>query len=76
MFSYTVRGRVGPNSPFPGDMLRYDMAWPAGSDDAAEMFDNREPHVIEVRLLSYERPTTARWSSFLWGVGEVTLYSA
>ncbi len=61
---FTVEGR----GDFPFDMLRYDCCWPARGEDAAALSDTGRRTVT---LLSSQEPTRGRWSSFLWGVGEV-----
>ncbi len=71
---YTVSGR----GPFPIDMLRYAVSWPADEADARaieeslEQADNTDPFVI--RLTKYHRDATPqlcddRWESkFKWKV--------
>jgi hypothetical protein len=63
-YEYWVTGRGG----FPVDMLRYDCAWPAGSDDAAKMAWGPGPGLRSFKLHSYRPPTVDRWSSFGWSV--------
>ena len=58
-YKYTVEG-VGY---FPFEMLRYDSAWPAGSEAVSRLpqLENRC-----IRLCSYRPPTVDRWRSFGW----------
>ena len=77
IYDYFVSGR----GSFPYDMLRYDAAWPATSEDAARMgvsIADREAYrkVRSVRLRSYHEPTIDRWSSFVWSVGVEDLQKA
>jgi hypothetical protein len=73
-----VTGRLS----FPMDMLRYDSAWPATSDDAAilaqMMQDGGVLHETDsagafhrvtatLNLRCYGKPTPDRWASFGWG---------
>lgn len=51
---------------FPIDMLRYDAAHPATTNDVAAMFDTA--HRRRVSIHSYRPPTAARWESFGWRV--------
>lgn len=70
MYEYWVTG----NGVFPFDMLRYDSAWPATSEDAAKLewsFSSRyEDRHRSIKLRSYREPTGARWSSFLWSISK------
>ena len=59
LFRYSVTG----HGPFPVDKLRYDSAWPAGSD----LLGNERVRRT-VPLASYRHPTEDRWSSFGWTV--------
>jgi len=63
---YTVRGP----DPFPIDMLRFDRAWPAETDDSAVIQVSIEfpTGSTEVHLVSDKRPTVGRWESFGWSV--------
>jgi hypothetical protein len=68
LYIYYVTGR----GQFPLDMLRYDCAWPASSVDVSKIEDyERKPR--SVQLHSYQEPTIARWSSFVWSVGNEKL---
>lgn len=74
MVTYTVNG----SGMFPLDMLRYDAAWPATAADATELewaiaqpAERRDKGPKPIRLQSYQKPTKDRWSSFLWGVGDI-----
>jgi len=55
---------------FPIDMLRYDLCWPATSEDATRIHDEvtqpRQPRSIKLKGLKL--PTFARWHSFGWEV--------
>lgn len=62
IYSYYVVGL----GIFPVDMLRYDRAWPARGDDVANIEKIGDRRFI--KLNSYQKPTTARWNSFFWGV--------
>ncbi len=67
---FTVQG----TGVFPFDMLRYDRCFPASSEAASNMGDDRMyNHVTrEVELTSDQkrgwRPTEARWRSFSWRI--------
>lgn len=63
LYEYTVEGR----GDFPTDMLRYDMCWPVDGDAVSALIGTERR---EVRLRGIARPTTGRWSSFLWAVQE------
>lgn len=65
LYQYYVSGR----GIFPYDMLRFDSAWPATTDDAHLMFAEHSPGIRSVQIRSYKEPTIERWSSFLWSVG-------
>ena len=66
MYEYWVSGR----GQFPLDMLRYDLAWPATSQDAAALDNYTGVRTIRsVKLQSYCEPTIDRWLSFCWSVG-------
>lgn len=56
--------QVTGRGPFPVDMLRHDMAWPATSEDAIKLLDIG-PRTITLCGLNQ---TPARWSSFGWKV--------
>lgn len=64
---------------FPVDMLRYDNCVPATGEDVAKIEDcvrgggTRDRTRITLRRYSQNkgRPTSARWSSFLWSVVSV-----
>ena len=64
-YEYVVTGR----GEFPWDMLRYDRCWPMSSSDVAklEAVAGREPRSI--LIMSYNKPTIDRWSSFNWSCG-------
>jgi len=73
VYEYWVTG----SGQFPFDMLRYDAAWPIGSEDAHKIgidypndaaFKRRSIH-----LRSFRMPTIDRWSSFTWSVGAYSL---
>jgi hypothetical protein len=68
------RWSVKGNGPFPLDMLRYDSCWPLTSYDVELMAGNvkvEEP--TEVHMVSLSGPpTTGRWESFGWTVGDVS----
>jgi hypothetical protein len=56
--------------PFPIDMLRYDLCWPASELNAttlAATFTNRVS-VHGIKLKGLKPPTPARWASFGWKV--------
>ncbi len=68
IYTYWVTGR----GAFPFDMLRYDSAWPADTDSALGL--DYSPRYgshshRDVKLRSHYPPTTERWSSFGWAVG-------
>jgi hypothetical protein len=65
LYEYKVTGR----GSFPLDMLRYDRAWPAYESEISAFAWEASTRTLTLR--SYQLPTTARWSSFLWAVGEV-----
>lgn len=74
LFTYYVTG----SGAFPVDMLRYDAAWPASSEDAAIMgideFVSRDRNRRRsIKLHSYREPTVDRWSSFVWSVGDAAV---
>lgn len=73
-YTYDVQG----TGDVPMDMLRYDGAYPATSEDGFKIYadrhmDNerlrvflRTPRIV--RLSSHREPTPARWASFGWKV--------
>lgn len=69
MYTFRVRGR----GPFPVDMLRYDLCWPANGSASltiADSFVEAKKSQREV-LLASESPspiTVDRWASFGWSV--------
>ena len=68
---FTVTG----SGDFPIDMLRYDMAWPATSDEAEKIFGveghrSLRKRSIRMGCAMHEGPTIGRWSSFGWTVGD------
>ena len=71
-YEYVVTGR----GDFPLDMLRYDRCWPMSSSDVArlEHLTSREPR--SVLMMSYDKPTIERWSSFGWSCGTSLLHSS
>ncbi len=71
--TFRVTGARG----FPLDMLRYDCAWPATSDDAVTVSDlitGSIPHGHSTQVLfrSINPPTSGRWASFGWTVSDHT----
>lgn len=60
--------------PFPLDMLRYDCAWPARTEDVHRVMATREtdPDLFRrarrVTIYGTHEPTVARWNSFTWAV--------
>ena len=60
--TFTVEG----SSPFPIDMLRYDLCWPAKADDAAWI--PRSGSGRHINLKGLKTPTIGRWESFGWKV--------
>jgi hypothetical protein len=78
--TYITTFTVGGGTRFPLDMLRYDACYPYSGEDAAYMdraLDRdipraeRTAHPIKlahVHIGAKWRPTSERWSSFLWGV--------
>lgn len=75
VYRYTVEGR----GTFPLDMLRYDASYPAASDDATVIDQDRNEGTFyrEIRSVtlihnhvgrSRWEPTYARWESFSWKV--------
>lgn len=71
-FNYRVMGRGN----FPFDMLRYDMAHPCTSDDAANLYtpegeSRRALRIVKLCTWAHSpmwRPTYGRWDSFGWPV--------
>ena len=66
---FTVVGR----GDFPTDMLRYDRAYPANTEDALRIAPSRyaDPSnwdTRKVELISQNLPTIGRWESFGWQV--------
>src|SRR5690606_20481075 len=64
-YEYYVTGR----GAFPFDMLRFDQAWPATTDDAIGLSRTDNVHIRSIRLMSCKPPTIERWESFGWSVG-------
>jgi hypothetical protein len=69
LFEHTVVG----DRPFPIDMLRYDLAFPAtetASSSIASTFGREGRRVVRsIRIKSPKRElTTGRWESFGWEV--------
>lgn len=73
--TFTVTGKL----PFPVDMLRYDSAWPNGSNDSISIEaalslqvrprgTARPPYSITLCTNDPHAPTRARWESFMWKV--------
>lgn len=63
IYEYEVTGR----GSFPADMLRWDQAWPARTEDALAIAGLRREERT-VRLISHCNPSTGRWASFGWPV--------
>lgn len=70
-----IRFTVEGTGTFPFDMLRYDAAWPASSEDAIALdHENWRSHPkagdrYSVKLLSHGPAITPdRWRSFGWTV--------
>lgn len=71
-----VRFTVSSTFGFPIDMLRYDAAYPASSEDAAKIeaaIRGETKGRTKVALISASptAPTGGRWESFTWRVEEV-----
>ena len=68
-----TRFPVSGSGPFPYDMLRYDLCYPDGSDDASQL----APHNVEQRQITLVRsagtslPAIDRWASFGWVVTNI-----
>ena len=72
---------VSGSGQFPTDMLRYDYCYPASSDDAVNMLEDkyipiadRRPRQVKMARMVSKRdiqPTAARWASFGWQVSQV-----
>jgi hypothetical protein len=63
---FTVRG----TGDFPFDMLRYDGAYPARSEDASELYNepgSRRMRRVVLASRNPFAPTIDRWRSFTWG---------
>jgi hypothetical protein len=72
LYKYTVSGR----GRIPLDMLRYDRAAPFNVNDVAELEGSLfgDPtQTYEIKLISHQSPTAARWVSFLWVVRDVEI---
>ncbi len=65
-FQVTGTGR------FPVDMLRYDLCWPANSDQSLDIEDAVDtavrPKGRTITLKGLKVPTVPRWASFGWTV--------
>lgn len=61
---------VEGHGSFPHDMLRYDRGRFATPDDERVAGENSRG-LRYVKVICYERPTEARWQSFLWHVVNV-----
>jgi hypothetical protein len=63
---YVVEG----NLPFPLDMLRYDSAWPATSQDVTAIEKSFDPMSGKIRVTVFCRHelTAGRWDSFGWKI--------
>ncbi len=71
IYRYEVRGKY----PFPGDMLRYDRAYPTDSAEAmmpspTGMYDGK---VMTVDIAGLNPPTMFRWYAFGWEVDQDTI---
>lgn len=78
IYWFTVSG----TGLFPIDMLRFDLAWPASSDDAERIVGGdfgygvgedsvpRDRRSIRLGCANRGGPTIGRWSSFGWTVGD------
>jgi hypothetical protein len=72
--TFTVEG----GWPFPVDMLRYDVCYPATEQDSVEMatacdhralkMSSRPIRRVTLNTLGINRPTVGRWESFGWKV--------
>jgi len=72
---------VTGHGSFPLDMLRHDHCWPTTSEDVARINDSVERSIdlFTVQTISLTRqvqtkghhPTSGRWQSFGWNVGQV-----
>lgn len=58
---YRFHATTGTNTPFPWDMLRFDRCWPSDGEDLSVVRRN-------VKLMSYNQPTPARWASCGWTI--------
>lgn len=67
-YRYTVEG----SGIFPFDMLRYDGAWPARSEDASRLVTSKghAEGSRSIEVCSHYSPTVDRWKSFGWLVVE------
>jgi hypothetical protein len=67
-FTVTGSGR------FPLDMLRYDLCWPANSDESLDIEDALDSAVRlkerTITLKGLKLPTEPRWRSWGWRVVE------
>lgn len=75
---FTVRG----SWPFPYDMLRYDLCYPAEENDSHTLLrlcnHRTEAGNVEVNLASVSNasPTRARWERFMWRVIPIAVFMA
>lgn len=58
---FTVEG----SGPFPIDMLRYDLCWPAKEAHSYHLLITDDRRIV---LKGLKLPTTRRWESFGWRV--------
>lgn len=70
-YEYFVAGR----GPFPYDMLRHDLCWPATGEDAVRLEPDARHHRT-VKINSYREPRIGRWESFGWLVVDAVLAEA
>jgi hypothetical protein len=74
-----TRFSVEGTYPFPVDMLRYDMCWPASTEDAVQMAealafgrrmrgDTKRIRKVTLKTQALSAPTTGRWESFGWKI--------
>jgi hypothetical protein len=75
VYEYSVVGK----GHFPIDMLRYDSAWPARSEDCMPILlsPDRESYreVRTVKVRSHTPPTIDRWRSFMWNVQNLSMWT-
>ncbi len=72
-YKFTVRC-LRKYGTFPYDMLRYDCCYPATPEDVVNMdLVGMKDGPDSVTLVSEYPPTGARWASFKWQLGELTV---